>query len=193
MVMSNAFESFKDSIDGWADKWEKAQKAGIFKDAPKSQPHTSPSSFFGMSDVTPKKSFEAADTQYWNTVNALADKNVGSSEILREMFKPASAKELKDNTSKIAQTPNPIPSWTVGKDQEGLKGEIKPVYTDDDINELAEMKTKLQAFEERVLSADSRGKKASRVGDKIKALKQQIEDLSDALNDSKSGAPNGGK
>ena len=191
--MSN-FEDFKSSIDDWTDKWEKAKEEGVFKNAPKERVKTAPSSFFGMSDIPQKQSFEPADTQYWNAVNKLSDSSspVTSSEVLREMFKPATDKEVKDNVSTIAKDPNPIPSWTVGKDNVGVKGEIRPLFTDDDINELADMKMKLQELEEKVLSAYAQGKKSS-LEEKITKLKQQIDELSDELNDSSSAAPNGGK
>jgi hypothetical protein len=201
--MSDPHADYRKSIDDWADQWEKAQADGVFDGAPTlagNQPQTSTNSFFGLVDSRPSDDVSEPDAEYWRKVIALGDQD--PSAVMNEMLKPdvpapaaptVDKKALGKMVSRIAQTPNPIPAWTVGKDRDPLPGETIPSYTEDDIEALAELKRKLFELENKSIAAGARGEKNQKFEGQIKELIQKIDVLSDAMADTFSPAPNGGK
>jgi hypothetical protein len=102
-------------------------------------------------------------------------------------------KSLGNMASRIAASPNPIPAWTVGKDSDPLPGETIPSYTDQDLNDLAELKVKMQGLHEKILTFDAKGDKNNKFESQLRELQKQIDVISDAMADTFSPAPNGGK
>jgi hypothetical protein len=201
--MNDPHDDYKSSIDNWAEKWQKAQEQGIFKDEPK-PPVTSADSgqqsFFGITQGRSENRIKDVDAEYWRRVHAMADQE--PDKIMQEMLKPdipapaaptVDKKSLGNMVSRIAQSPNPIPAWTVGKDSDPLPGETVPSYTEEDLKQLADLKVKMQALQEKLISVEALGEKNKAFETQIKNLQKEIDVLSDAIADTFSPAPNGGK
>jgi hypothetical protein len=59
----------RDTFNSWCDQWEKAQKKGIFKDAPKTRPPTpNYEDFFGNYNQPKESQIEEPDAEYWQQV-----------------------------------------------------------------------------------------------------------------------------
>lgn len=92
--MSTNYENYKDGIDNWADMWEKAQKKGIFDDAPKppiTSPQTAIDSFFGPVDTKPSERLDEVDAKYWKAISKLADSHSFKPELVNEVLKESEA------------------------------------------------------------------------------------------------------
>lgn len=194
---------YKDSIDMWADIWEKAQKDGIFDDAPKAPvpaSQTSDNSFFGLSQSNSGNDLNNVDTDYWKQVYDLSAQGRDHDEIMQEMLKPdtnrplvTDKEELGKMTSRMAASPNPIPAWTVGPDSQPLPGETAPSYTEEDLNKLSTLKGKLHDLQDKVATLEAKGEKAKKFDEQMSSLMKQIDALSDLVAGTFSTAPNGGK
>jgi hypothetical protein len=71
----------RDTFDSWCDQWEKAQKKGIFKDAPKTRvptPNFEDADFFGNYHPPQDSKIEEPDAEYWQQVYQMSN-NAGDS------------------------------------------------------------------------------------------------------------------
>ena len=168
--MKDAFESSKDDFDGWVDKWDKALKADIFKDAPKlpsTAPHTSDDSFFGIQQSNPSDSISSSDASYWKAISSVADGGVDMQRI----------DESDMGVSPLAgDGPNPVRRETEGKDQQMDARPLGLTFDEEDIKSLEDMKVKLHELENKIASMDERD-----YGSQVKAMIDKIDELSNKM------------
>jgi hypothetical protein len=192
--MSN-LEDTKTSLEDWAVQYEKAQADGVFGKPEEfiPTPHTSEDSFFGVSDNKTKETINEPDAEYWRQVYALSSADRDPADIINEMLKPQTKKELGEKVDRIAADPNPIQSWTVGMDQDSSNPPEWGEGLNAEVDELAELKVELQSLVEKVMTAEVKGKNDKGAMSKIKELRKKIDALSDEVSVTFTGGPNGGK
>lgn len=166
MSMRESIDKDKQDFDGWVDKWEDALKKGIFGDSPKpaaTSRNTSDESFFGLRQDNPTDSIDDSDSAYWRAIDAVADGGVDM-------------QRLDESEPISVNLPNPIRRSTEGKDQDMEPRQLGATFTDEDLNELADMKKKLCDLE---CKAAEMGEKD--YGSQIKSMIKRIDELSDKL------------
>ena len=166
--MKDAFESSKEDFDGWVDKWDKALKGDIFKDAPKlpsTAPQTSDNSFFGLQQTNPTDSINSSDADYWKAISSVADGGVDMQRI--------DESKVGDSPS---DGPNPVRRETEGRDQELEPRPLGATFDEEDIKSLEEMKVKLYELENKIASMDDKD-----YGAQVKAMIEKIDDLSNKM------------
>lgn len=155
---------YRVEFEDWCDKWDKAQKEGIFKD-------TSP--------VKPQDSSETnkdnARDAYWANIDREAklmqEDHAGSFSNKEEM-----AHQAKD----MARAANPIYHHTSGMDQE-LKPWTPNWIDGKELEELAQLKAELYDLECECNKKDAIGEGASSVQTKIKSMWEKLNRLSNDL------------
>ena len=164
----------------WASVWDKALEKNLF---PKAEQNIVPSaqngteSFFGLksrSDYAPE-SPSAPDAEYWNKVYQKS-KHTGpgaAPEIFSESV-ASNVKIVKDN-------PNPIKLSTVGADQAPTPEAIDTTFSEKDIEDLAELKTKLHELNSKLSEFEGRGENGKKFESQIAKIKTQIDELSDSM------------
>ena len=161
----------------WCDLWAKAQEDGIFKDAdkpPTPSPQTSdPESFFGLVNSHPSSDVRDCDTKYWNDVY---DMSMGEEP---KLFQEGTKEVLKKSTNSVARSPNPIPQYSVGTDQELTPGSLGLTFGEKDLEALAELKLQLHDLTSKMAAFEGRGGK--QLESKITSLKEKIEEFSSEL------------
>lgn len=163
--MNNNFEDSKEDFDNLVDKWDKALKSDIFKSQPSipsTGDQTSTNSFFGPMNSNPTDKIKDIDAQYWNAIHAASSGVDSPMERIDELF---SVKSIVDG-------PNPIRKGTEGKDYNALG----VTFSEEDIENLAEMKNKLHELENKVASMDDKD-----YSSQIKNLIEKIDNLSDKM------------
>ncbi len=176
-----------DDFDKWCDLWDKAVDDGAFKDAPKPPVSSPRTDFFGQYNGPSEGGINSVDAQYWHDVYKAAisgedidDPNAdfvdGSEGLMSEDHKAVS----KAASDAMAYSHNPIDPTTVGKDQDiDVKGNEQEVK---DIEELSEMKARLEKLESRLNANYTENKNITGVQKQIDTLRNQIDELSDSLN-----------
>jgi hypothetical protein len=178
----------QDDFDKWCDQWDKALDDGVFEGAPKPPVSEPRADFFGQYNGPPDDDqVSSVDAQYWHDVyraaiggydmddpnNDFADGNEGLMSEDHKAIDKAAADAL-------AHSHNPIDPTTVGKDQDidvdGNEQEVK------DIEELSEMKVRLEKLESRLNANYTENKSITGVQKQIDTLRNQIDELSDTLN-----------
>jgi hypothetical protein len=170
---------YKDSIDDWTSKWEKALEQGIFPDEPKSVPssQTADSSFFGASDTHPSDEIKDTDASYWGMVHQRA-------EYPSEMAHGVLSEEktnVKEIVNKVLKSPNPIRQASTGKDTAMENKPLGKTYDDADLDKVAKLKEKLHGLQDKLAAAEGKGSSGKKLESQIDALMKQIDDASDAL------------
>jgi hypothetical protein len=171
--MSDFMDKQKDEFDNFVDKWEKAQEAGIFKDAemPSVNPQTSRDSFFGLQQSNPTDSVTVTDGDYWKAIYSASTDFTPVNEIINE------ADEHKGIPS------NPVERDTMGQDQELKPQSLGLTYNEEDIKKLDELKRELFALENKRLTSmgfgDDKNEKKYQV--QIESVKKEINKLSDEM------------
>jgi hypothetical protein len=167
------------------DKWDKAQEAGIFDDAPGPvEP------FMPQDDPYCKKESAPAnaDVDYWREIYAKSMGQSMPSGMLNEQGIPPMPNPVEPGLSKpeiqkiaksAANAANPTRITTVGKDQD-----YKPNWSDvRQLEQLHDMKINLYELESKLNHghALAETKKGQKVQTQINNLKKEIDALSDAL------------
>lgn len=167
--MKSNFEAAKDEFDDLVSKWDKALNSDIFKSAPSipsTADQTSINSFFGPMHSNPTDEIKDADAKYWNAINSTASGVDIPMERLDEVY------SLKS----LVEDPNPIRKGTEGKDQELTPTALGVTFSEEDVESLADMKSKLHELGNKMASME--GKDYS---SQIKELISKIDDLSDKM------------
>ena len=176
--MREQFETQQNDFDDFLDKWEKAQKAGIFDGAPMpatTSPSTADHSFFGLRSSNPTEGPSDIDSQYWNAIYRAADPTDPAPYLAGEVVDDAVLTEKEQHRE---FPPNPVSTDTGGPDQELTKAALGQTFDEEDIKALEEMKLKLYELECKVAGAYSKGDSFSKFGSQITTLKKKIDDLS---------------
>jgi hypothetical protein len=194
--MSNNQENYKDSIDKWEEMWAKAQADGIFKDAPKPpmpSPQTADDSFFGPKDTKPTERLDEVDAKYWLAVAKLSDTHSFRPELIPELLKEThmDKKQLGDIADTVAHAANPVRAGSTGPDQEMVDKSLGNTFTPEDLQALSDLKLKLHDLESKLSSFEGRGDNGKKFEAQITAVKNKINELSDALNKGWSISPQG--
>jgi len=179
-------EKFKDSIDGWTEKWEKAQEEGIFDDAPSymkpSAQTADDASFFGLQNTHGSDSVPAADAEYWDTLHkASGDPSVITETLRKKAINEADKAERGQIANAVGQAPNPIRQASTGEDQDMSPETLGVTYSDEDLDSLAELKKELHALEDKMNTADGLSKNSTKVEKQISNLREKVSELSDSL------------
>jgi hypothetical protein len=172
-------QDIRSDLEKYADQWDKALKDGVFDDAPKS-PSPRHTDWFGHSSSASDTEINDEEAEYWKQIA-----NDGPEELIQEENEPTK-QELKKMTSRMANSHNPVHPQSLGNDQDvvvtqnwGVGGE--------EIEELAEMKVKLEQLESRLNAEEGMGKSGKGISEQIKSLKKQIDELSNSLNGNRMG------
>lgn len=166
-------------MDQWCDMWDKALQDGFMdkKDAPIEQSNTD--SFFGMSNQTDEAGPDEDDVEAWRDIYNGGEFLHGSNDegLLSEVKDDKAT--FKTNLDSLVKSPNPVQPQTIGKDQE--LDSIDSTYTQEDIDELHELKIQLHGLQDKLASMDGKGEKNKKIESQMNALKEKIEDLSNGL------------
>ena len=164
----------------WIQQWEDAQK-GVMK--PKEQPAPAKvDNYFGFQNEQPDIEV-GQDSEEMATWKVLADMAAPPSErgqLLTEQGK-SDKMAVADAAKRIAQSANPIRVASVGKDQDLNPQSLGNTYSQQDIEELAEVKVKLHTLQDQLNSFEGRGQNGKKFESQIETLKQKIDELSDAM------------
>jgi len=176
-------KDIRSDLEKYTDQWDKAIKDGIFDDALKSPKSPSPrhTSWFGHNTNASETEINDEEAEYWKQV---MDEG-GGEELIQEETEPTK-KELKKMTSHMANAHNPVSQQSLGNDQDVVVAKNWGVGGKE-IEELAEMKVKLEQLESRLNAEEGMGKSGKSISEKIKNLKKQIDELSNSLNGDRMG------
>lgn len=193
---TNPLHEQQDDFDKWTNMWDKAQRDGVFKDAPKPpQPaHQNTPDFFGQNPTVDLPPVDAPDSEYWRQVYDLSQHSGQAPDLLQEKFesqeevKRQKAKihiegDLGKYYSKMARSANPIHPASVGKDQEPIVNQNWGVGGKE-VDKLAELKLQLYDLESKLNAREGVGevKGSKSMLEKLERLKDEIDELSDSLN-----------
>lgn len=169
----------KEQLDHWIKQWEDAQAKGIIT-VNKPVAKETNTSYFGFQNEKDEKESDDAEASYWNSLAIAAAPADEQEELLQEQKKDDNA--MTANVAKaIVQSPNPIRPNSVGKDQDLKPQSLGLTYSEQDIEELAEMKIKLHSLQDQLNSFEGRGQNSRKFESQIDSLKQKIDELSDAM------------
>jgi hypothetical protein len=166
----------------WIQQWEDAQK-GVMKPTEQPVQKTKVDNYFGFQNEKPEDVEIGQDSEEMNTWKVLADMAAPTSErgqLLTEQGKSDKI-AVADAAKRIAQSANPIRAGSVGKDQDLNPQSLGNTYSQQDVEELAEMKVKLHTLQDQLNSFEGRGQNGKKFESQIETLKQKIDELSDAM------------
>jgi len=200
----NNWETQKDDLQDYADKWEKALKDGIFKDS-KAESPIKEDPFFDMIKKEPTNQFNPNDVDYWNKIQDMSSDTNGFTVLNESKKKSTKKKEsmanfkpvdnsLKSNKSinnivkkvkKLGNNPNPVHHDSYGKDTEDESGKTKVtagLSSDDRIPSLQELYKALYKLEVKMSSKDGLNKKSiDGMQRSIRKVKNLITKVSDSM------------
>jgi len=194
--MNDYMQDFKDDMDNYTAKWEKALEDGVFDNAdgeiPSLNQQTSKDSFFGFSNTNPTSEPAASDSEYWNAINSASEDHASSPHPLNEVMAEAAWEGTpipQDLPQAVRgeghkQSPsNPQARDSMGMDQELKKQSLGMTYTQEELSKLAEIKTTLYDLEAKMLTSLGMGddKGASKVSAQIQKVKKEMNELSDEI------------
>lgn len=169
-----------EDIEKYQKIWEKAQAEDIFADAPKPPRPAEPgdsADYFGnylSGNYDIDKPLNEVDISYWKKVSGIPGKYVD----------PLS--ETKEQEAEVAKAmgnaANPIYPYSAGKDQE-VKVNQNWGAGGKEIEQLAELKAKLEQLEGKITATEVNGGSTKSVQSEIDELRKKIDDLSDSLHD----------
>ena len=172
--MSDFMDKQKDEFDNFVDKWEKAQQAGIFKDAdmPAVNPQTSSSSFFGFTQSNPTDAVNTTDNDYWKAIYSASTD-----------FTPLNNEVINEEVDHKSVPSNPVARDTMGQDQELKPQPLGLTYNEEDLKKLDELKRELFALENKLLTSMGFGddKNQKKYQTQIESMKKEINKLSDEM------------
>lgn len=187
------FEQQQCDFDSWCEKWEQAQKDGVFDNAdtgPRVTPMQGAESFYGPIDTVPSDAPADADAQYWNNLHKLADPHSYKDPVV--LAEAHGTKEEKKKVALgVADSPNPIRATSVGTDQDIDPGPLGLTFTPEDLEKLSEMKIKLHDLQGKLNNAEGLGKSGKQYETKIQSLKNQIDELSTMMTHGIDSLPDG--
>ncbi len=182
---------YRTEMEKLQDHWDKAVKEGVFKDARK-PPVPAPDIYsprgdvnFGMSPEMAKMASQSEkmnDADYWNAIFKLSrgEQVVNLPTGGRLDPNPGNCGILSEGDDWPAKSPNPVPLWTKGNDQE-----YQPSHWFDvkDLEKLSKMKEELHALGDKLATHDAKEEKAKAEAafKKITNLQKEITDLSNFL------------
>jgi hypothetical protein len=172
--MSDFMEKQKNELDDFVNKWEDAIKKGLF-DAPKIpevNPQTSSNSFFGFTNTNPSDSPSLTDNEYWKAINSAADDH--RNEIISEIINES---EHKSSPS------NPVSRDSIGCDQKMTPQSLGATYSEEELEELTELKKELYDLESKLMTSMGFGddKNQKKLESKIESVKEKIHKMSDSM------------
>lgn len=178
-------DDLRSDLEKYQDQWEKAIKDGVFADAPKPEKPAA-GSWFGHSNVQDSE-IEEKEVEDWENIYNMADPDFkdGGEQLIQEETEPT-GEILKKVASRMANTHNPLSKQSLGNDQDIVVNQNWGVGGKE-IEELAEMKIKLEQLESRLNAEEGMGKSGKGISEQIKNLKKQIDELSNSLNGNRIG------
>lgn len=183
-------DDIRTDLEKYQDQWEKALKDGVFADAPKEQrpgQGTMKPNWFGHSSVEDSE-IEQEEAEDWENLYNMTDPDYkGEGEELIQEESEAPTDKLKKAAIRTANSHNPVHPDSLGHDQDVVVTQNWG-FGGKEIEELAEMKIKLEQLESKLNAEEGLGgKKAKSISEQIKSLRKQIDGLSDSLNGSRLG------
>lgn len=181
-------DDLRSDLEKYQDQWEKALKDGVFADAPKTQKPgqgTMRPDWFGHSSV-PDSDIEQEEAEDWENLYKMADPDFQGGEELLSEESEASTDKLKKMATRMANSHNPVHPDSLGHDQDVVVSQNWGVGGRE-IEELSEMKVKLEQLESRLNADEAMGKNGKSIAEQIKNLRKQIDSLSDSLNGTRMG------
>jgi protein subunit release factor A len=172
-------KDIRSDLEKYTDQWEKALKDGVFDDAPKS-PSPRHTDWFGHSTSASETEINDEEAEYWKQMM-----DEGGEELIQEENEPTKD-QLKKMNSRLANSHNPVHPDNLGNDQDVIVNQNWAVGGKE-IEELAEMKVKLEELESRLNADEAMLKPTVKVTEQIKNLKKQIDELSNSLNGNRMG------
>ena len=196
----NEYDAQNEKFDSWCDKWDAAQDAGIFDDAPKPITptlQTSDPSFFGLQNTHPTEILADVDTKYWAQVYAMSGPNgnmppppieASPDAMITDNVIAEGKTEIVGNaiegTTKKSQShysPNPITIDSGGPDQDLAAESLGLTFTEKDVVDLAAMKVRLHELEDKLAGAMGTGGSMKGFQTQISTLKKKADQLSTAM------------
>ena len=177
---------FRTDYENYLDKWDKAQKSGVFDDAEKPanpDSRNEPQDFLSSTHRA-SPSDEINTEKYWARLHNAARRGAKPSDVTEEdedEQEEDGSGRLDEDDQEVSVNPNPVHWWTLGKDQDLVAASVG--LSGIDFLRLEQMKKDLHEMISKVNEADARGNsgQAKSVMTKIKSLKDRIDDLSDTL------------
>lgn len=192
----NEYDAQAEKFDGWCDKWDAAQDAGIFDDAPKPVTpslQTSDPSFFGPQNTHPTEVPADVDAEYWAQVYAMSGPNgnmppppspaASSPEgVITEKTEIVGG-AIEDTTKKKQSQypPNPVRIDSGGPDQDLAAEPLGLTFTEKDVEDLAAMKVRLHELEDKLAGAMGIGGSTKSFENQLSNLKKKVDQLSTAM------------
>lgn len=168
-------KDIRTDLEKYTDQWEKALKDGVFDDAPKpAVPRHA--DWFGHSQNVVDTEIDDTEAEYWKQIMSDGE----GEQLLSEESEPTKA-ELKKVASRMSNSHNPVLPQSLGNDNDVVVAQNWGIGGKE-IEELAEMKIKLEQLESRLNAEEGMGKSGKSVSEQIKNLKKQIDELSNSLN-----------
>lgn len=192
--MNDYMQNFKDDLDDFSAKWEKALEDGVFdkdQDIPYLNQQTSKSSFFGFADTNPSSEPAPQDSEYWNAINSASEDHTSGpphplNEVIAEATDAQDGKNLPQEGSveDHKKSPsNPQAKDSMGMDQELKKQPLGITYTQEELNKLAEIKKTLYDLESKMLNSLGMGddKGVNKFRAQMQKVKKEMNKLSDEI------------
>lgn len=183
-----------EKLQNWADKYEKAQSDGVFEGAPSPPvptPQTAEDNFWGMVNSNPTDAVSRPDAQYWKNLWDATRPDGPSSIVIEEETEEVVEEEAYEKAiDKEIPTPgdennaksfNPTHRDSQGEDQALETEPLGVSFSAKDVNDLAEMKVKLHALQDKMNTNEGLGKSGKSLESRIASAIKEIEDLSNSI------------
>jgi len=165
----------RDELENWQKKWEENQH--LFPKKKEEIPfakNTTDSFYGGLSERKEKIDPKDIDSKYWDKVKELVLEGDDGTSILVETA-------VQDVAKVMASSPNPVHPNTTGNDDSLEPRGTGATYTDEDLNELNEMKIKLHELQGKLLTAETKGDDVAKFEKQLNDLKEKIDEFSTML------------
>lgn len=172
-------DDMRSDLEKYQDQWEKALSDGVFDSVEETPKSPVQNNWFGYSPDVSNTEIQDTEADYWKKVLA-GEEEGGSEELISEESEPTK-EELKKMSSRVANAHNPVSMQSLGNDQDVVVTQNWGVGGKE-IEELSEMKVKLEQLESRLNAEEGMGKTGKSISEQINALKKQIDELSNSLN-----------
>lgn len=178
----------KDQFDKWVDMWDKVSAEFAAESAESKQQAkakaVSTHSYFGMQSVTPDE--EPSDAKMLTESDHFREiyyRSLKVNKMLNEEEENADFQTSGPGKTKFTQ--NPVHFASHGQDQSPSPNEpvrVTPNFTDGpQLQELNDLKIKLEKLESTLLAADIKGEGKSDYKSQLDQLRKKIDKLSDSL------------
>jgi hypothetical protein len=166
----------------WLNQWNDALKTDAFKKEERADDE-----LLFVTESVQKNNTSKCDEKYWEDIWKLSlgfngDQNAFDDYLNNKLTNEEVDQSVKNLMKALTMSPNPIKPSSVGMDQDPTNvRSLDLTYTDEDIDELAKLKSEIEELKIKLASKESLGEKPEDISKKIETLQKKVNELSDKM------------